>query len=165
MGIYSAAVNEMSGWPFSKLLFGAGTSSAGGVKADFDPEFGGTLLDANRSMHNEFLRAFYEWGIIGLGLMVAFLASLLGDLGGFARFCRTVPKISMLSFFPTLMCSLAIENILSNSGAPAGTAIVLLIAYAMTKASVPGTEPLIAGSNVPRLTGTANLSDVAASFS
>lgn len=131
LGIYDNAFDEMSHWSFRQFLMGAGTSSAGDLKAVFDPEFGGDILDANRSMHSEFLRAFYEWGVIGFGLLIAFLISLFLDLRGSIKPQRSTAKIAALSFVPTLLCGLAIENLLSNSGAPGGTAIVLILAYAL----------------------------------
>jgi len=157
IGIYSKALDEIADWNLSQFVFGAGTSSAGNLKAAFDPEFGGDILDANRSMHCEFLRAFYEWGLIGFGLMTAFLISLVRDLGGFTRAGKSGAKIAALSFLPTLLCGLAIENILSNSGAPAGTAIVLILSYALANREPLSTSQSDRKITSPKATGSVAL--------
>lgn len=129
LGIYQQAFDDMSGWSVSKLLIGAGTSAGGNVKTTFDPRFEGEDLDANRSMHNEFLRAWYEWGLLGLAILILFLGSLFLQFRQSDRMRNRV--VSVLSFSPAILLSLGVENILSNPGGPGGTAIVVLLAYGL----------------------------------
>jgi hypothetical protein len=126
-GIYRQAWDNIADWSKPRFLIGAGTSSSGDVKATFDVEFANEDLDANRSMHNEVLRAFYEWGAVGLIALVSFVVCLTQQL-------LKLPspwRITALCFLPAIVSSLVIENILSNPGAPGGTAIALILGYVL----------------------------------
>ncbi len=63
--IYTAAFDSLEGRSWPKTIFGTGTSSGTAVMLMAHPELA-DKVDGNRAFHNEFLRAFYEWGVFGL---------------------------------------------------------------------------------------------------
>jgi len=128
LALYEDAWNRVMNFRPSTVLLGAGTSSAAEIKLDVMPEYNSSNVDANRSLHNEFARAFYEWGAVGLVLLLSVCLLLTwkcARLGWALRPRGVVPFIGPLV---GLWLSLSVENILSNAGAPGGTAIAMFLA-------------------------------------
>jgi O-antigen ligase len=114
-----------------EMLFGHGTASAKQLVLQGDvvlkagakePE----SINANRVMHNDYLRILYEWGLFGLAL---FVTMELGILVIGLRIAKYIRSTEALMLVMVIICIfvfyLTVENILAASGAPAGSVIVL----------------------------------------
>ena len=78
LSVYDGAISELGSSSMGELLLGHGTSSGGNVVMRVFPRsYKADTLDPNRVLHNEWLRALYEWGVGGLCLVIAVLATLL----------------------------------------------------------------------------------------
>jgi hypothetical protein len=130
LSIYGGAMNELQSATVSELVFGHGTSSGGDVimrvfPRDYTPD----RLDANRVIHNEWLRALYEWGIIGLALLFTVMGSLfLGLLRLHKSGISGVASAAGLSFLPAFVLALSTENIIAGAGNAVTMSFALLIA-------------------------------------
>jgi O-antigen ligase len=134
--IYEEAADQLLNRSLPGLLFGSGTSSAGNVKIDaYSASFSPDDVDANRSMHNEFLRAIYEWGIVGLVLMLGFLVSTFLSCWRRAKTTKEGRALAYVALFPTLVLGLGVENILANAGHPAGTGYLLAFTFSVAATS------------------------------
>ncbi len=128
LDIYGRAVDELLSRSPSTLLIGTGTSSvanllldAGIAKED--------VVDPNRSLHDEFLRSLYEWGLPGF-LLLLFLVLDVVRLGCKAAFQNNlIQGWAFLAVCAPLLFSLSIENILSDSASPAGVGYNLVLTY------------------------------------
>ncbi|HXG34381.1 MAG TPA: hypothetical protein VNJ11_13520, partial [Bryobacteraceae bacterium] len=67
--IYRDAVGHLAEREWTELLFGSGTSSALEYRLTRSGRIDAAQVDANRVLHNELLRAAYEWGLVGLSLL------------------------------------------------------------------------------------------------
>jgi O-antigen ligase len=96
---------------------------------DFD------TVDGARVFHNEFLHAGYEWGLIGLVLVIAIYGQLAvaSFRSGVSR--GEGPGLAAVSIFPALTFSLLFENVLADAGGAGGTAFTLVFALAAISAS------------------------------
>jgi hypothetical protein len=130
LGMYAEALSDISSREVLELLFGSGTSSGAEVGLDYRPDrYSASSIDANRIIHNEFLRSFYEWGVVGYCmLLVIFFGTIYYYWKSF--FNEGVLEASVfLMFSPTIFGALLIENSLSWSGGIAGVACVMFAAY------------------------------------
>jgi hypothetical protein len=133
VGMYIEAIDQIEGRNIIGYLFGSGTSSAAEVGLEYRPDrysVGG--IDANRIVHNEYLRALYEWGVMGLCLMVY---SIFGSFVALSKMYFNMDihdSLPFISLFPLVAGSLLIENALAGSGSIAGVSYVLFssMAYA-----------------------------------
>jgi hypothetical protein len=131
LGVYEEIVTRVQQRSFGQFVLGSGTSSGAGLILDFDPrEYTPDSVDGNRVLHSEFLRALYEWGLLGLVLLCSFLAAT------FVAYSRKIkrqhggPALAFLGFFPSIIFGLAIENILAGAASAAGVGILLAISFA-----------------------------------
>lgn len=115
-----------------EVVFGHGTSSAAVVIAEGDVRYRNydeSSLDPNRTAHNEFLRALYEWGVVGLTLFCALLFGVLRTAYAVLRRSRSVADLVL---FATAGIALVGFTLLGNSLAamsgPLGPALCLLCA-------------------------------------
>ncbi len=126
---YRTALEQIRSRPLSEDVVGSGTSSGARPVVAFNPTaFPANTIDANRALHDEFLRAFYEWGAIGSAIFIAFLVTLVV---GFARSIRPLgvgPTQVFWALLPTLLLGLLLENVLAGSGTPVGTGFTLVVA-------------------------------------
>lgn len=130
LAIYTDAEERIRRFSVANLLCGEGTSSAANVKMDVLTEYDAADVDANRSMHNEFLRAFYEWGITGFLLLMSVCVVVTRrcvKVGFSLPRHAFVPCVGLLA---GIWLSLVVENFLSDPGGPGGTAIALFLAFA-----------------------------------
>jgi len=135
IGMWSEAWGQIEEFSLGELVWGRGTAASALVALRYDPRYEEDTIDANRVMHNEFLRALYEWGIIGFGLFFTFALGLFvlavkwliagQDIGFF-----------LLAILGPLMVGIFIENILAASGSPVGIGISLALAYLWYKKNV-----------------------------
>lgn len=119
----------------AEMILGRGTSSGAEVALRSSYlRYSAESVDANRIIHNEILRALYEWGIVGLGIFVAFLLSIV--ITSFSLIMRSnVGGFALLCFIPMLFITLLFENIMAAGGSAGGVGFVLVIGYAL------GNEP------------------------
>ena len=86
-------------------------------------------LDANRTIHNEWLRAFYEWGIVGLGLIFAIAVALPGMLiQHYRRGSSRAAASAVFSFLPAFLVAFSTENVLAGAGNAVMVSLCLVIA-------------------------------------
>jgi O-antigen ligase len=146
--IYEEATDQILNRSVAGLLFGSGTSSAGGVKVDVYTQFTPEDVDANRSMHDEFLRALYEWGIVGLVLLLGFLASTFLLCWTRAKTMKDGQALAYVALFPTILLGLGVENILANAGHPVGTGYLLAFTFSIAAPSCAHSSPATARSSI-----------------
>lgn len=131
IGMYAEALDEISSRGALEILFGSGTSTGAEVGINFRPDrYKAGSLDANRIIHNEYIRALYEWGVFGLFL---FLYSIVGAIIYFYRYLRKLDAWGAAPFVaisPLLLGSLMIENSLAGAGSIAGVSYMLLASFA-----------------------------------
>ncbi|MBT8125830.1 MAG: O-antigen ligase family protein [Gammaproteobacteria bacterium] len=105
-------------------MFGRGLTS--GVEVASGLGIHNASVSANRIFHNEYLRIYYELGIVGLLIFVSFVAVII-------LFSWKVKKraknVALLSFLPGFFAFLSVENILSASGNAGGIGILLVFSY------------------------------------
>jgi len=135
--MYTGVFEDLRGSETWQILLGHGTSSGGSVALRIFPEtYKPSQIDANRVIHNEWLRAFYEWGVVGLCLLAASLFSLpLGIMVQLknAQWKRNAPVV--LAFFPAFLASLSTENVLAGAGNAVTMSLALIIALLWTPAT------------------------------
>lgn len=129
LGIYRDAVQQLAERDAATLLFGSGTSSGAEFRLARTGNISASEVDANRVLHNEFLRAAYEWGVLGFLLLAGFVASLLRD--ALCRASRTggLTAWAAVATFPGLLLGLAVENLLSASSTAGGLGYALVLAF------------------------------------
>ena len=87
-------------------------------------------IDANRVLHSEFLRALYEWGILGLGLLLAFLITTTAGFVKKITADRGGAALAFAGALPSIVMGLAIENILAGAASAGGVGILLAMTFA-----------------------------------
>jgi O-antigen ligase len=131
------------------LVVGSGTSSGGQLEF-VCTERPYLNLNPNRIIHCEFLRALYEWGLIGLLLLVAlgivFVAAaakqwwLAAKPGGE----QPPPMGPLASALPMVLFAMALENTIQAAASPATVAFSVVLAQA-TAASLVYRGPTSSG--------------------
>jgi hypothetical protein len=146
--IYGEIAQQLSQRSATELIFGSGTSSGARLLFELEParysETGEEGVDGNRVLHSEFLRSVYEWGLLGLACLCAFIIAI-GI--GFAKKLFETQSMVCLAFWgilPSIIVALAIENILAGAASGAGIGILLAISYAWR-----GPEIVIRGVHAP----------------
>ena len=135
VALYEKALSDISSFSIQNVVAGMGSGSGGGVKLAVLRGFDFDTVDGARVFHNEFLHAGYEWGLIGLVLVIAIYGQL-----AVASFHSGVsrgegPGLAAVSIFPALTFSLLFENVLADAGGAGGTAFTLVFALAAISAS------------------------------
>jgi hypothetical protein len=127
--IYRNVLEELRSSKPSALLFGHGTSSGGEIVMRVFPQsYKADRLDPNRAIHDEWLRAFYEWGIIGLGLLISVFAALLKTLWSYHRErVEGVDPVAALSFLPAFLLAFSTENLLAGAGNAVTMSLALIV--------------------------------------
>jgi len=114
LGVYAMALDQIIHRTPAQQVLGFGTSTGARLYRENFLDTSEEAFDANRIVHNEFLRSLYEWGIIGFGL----LAGVITTLGFFLirTYRRTHSNYALvaLATFPTMILGLGIENVLSG---------------------------------------------------
>ena len=143
LGIYEEIFSRLDKRSPTQLFFGSGTSSGAALMLDHDPtHYDEDGIDANRVLHSEYLRALYEWGIFGLGLLCLFLVS---TIVGFTRKMASQgggPALAFLGVLPSIVIGLAIENVLAGAASAAGVGILLAMSFAWTMEPALSSDPV-----------------------
>jgi hypothetical protein len=137
--MYQRVLSQLSQRSFYRLVLGTGTSSGGAAASasqrNYDQYTVG--VDPNRTIHDEFLRATYEWGLIGLGLALA-----LCVCAGRACWRRGVKEQSLAGFaalaiLPAIFLALLVENPLAGPASAEGLGYLLVLCYGLSGARTP----------------------------
>jgi O-antigen ligase len=143
LGIYEDIFDQLAKRTAPQLLFGSGTSSGAALMLNHEPDkYDKQAIDANRVLHSEYLRALYEWGILGLALLLAFLFAATLALARKAKAEGGGPALAFFGLLPSIVVGLAIENVLAGASDGAGVGILLVMAFAWQCEPVWLTEPL-----------------------
>lgn len=126
--VYEHALTNLSDRSITELAFGSGTSSGAEVATVAlwgSPE----SFDPNRTIHDEFLRAEYEWGVIGLGLGLGLLIYAARALWARAFHLRSLAGFAALAIMPGILLALLVENPLAGPGSAEGLGYLLVLTY------------------------------------
>jgi hypothetical protein len=124
-GLYQRAFKAIAESSLFELAFGHGTSNGRLLL--------GTMAhagDANRAVHNEWLRIVYEWGGVGLGLWFVFIFSVIFYAFQGVRKERLGHARPLLIFLPAFLGGFSTENVLAGAGHAGNIGFVLLAALA-----------------------------------
>ncbi len=144
LAIYDEGIQQIADrWPsdLPRLIFGAGTSSGIAVLSQLSSEYL-EAEDANRCIHDEFLRAQYEWGVVGLGLFLGFLGTTFWPYLKSIRCKKSVTAFVLIGILPTLLLGLTFENILAGPVAAGGTGYALILSYGAVFLTAESTSSL-----------------------
>jgi hypothetical protein len=130
--LYERTWSELSGRSFRDLLVGSGTSSGGDLASQWEKDLE-TGLDPNRTVHNELLRALYEWGLIGLAIAVALIGLLIKGAWRDAVRGGLTPAFAILALIPTALALLITGNPLAGPGSAAGVGLLLILTYGLSR--------------------------------
>jgi O-antigen ligase len=129
LAIYQGVLDSLRSSDTSELLFGHGTSSGANIGLRvFPTRYNIEKIDANRIIHNEWLRALYEWGILGFMIWISVFVSVV--IGVLRRYMRNEnrPQVSaVLSFLPAVLAALATENIVAGAGNAVTLSLAILV--------------------------------------
>jgi hypothetical protein len=147
---YTRALTTLSERSLMGLTFGSGTSSGAEVAMadplaslqDDDLEDMDTL-DPNRAIHDEFLRAEYEWGFIGLGLGLILLIYSTRELWVRAFRWRSLSGFAGLVMMPGIVLALLVENPLAGPGGAASFGYLLVLTYGFSCSRRAYAKPLV----------------------
>ena len=130
IGMWSEAWEQIEEFTLGEYIVGKGTAASALVALEYDLRYDPSTIDANRVMHNEFLKTFYEWGGIGLSLFLTFVLGLafLGFKWLFEKQKRQ-EAFFLIAILGPLTSGLSIENILAGSGSPVGIGIAMALSY------------------------------------
>jgi len=144
--VYEKTLEALPGRGLARALLGSGTSSGATILLE-NGISNENVVDPNRSLHDEFLRALYEWGVPGLGFLLLFTGVLLKLGWKVARENRSKEGFAFLAIAAALLLSLLIENILSDSSSPGGIGYNLVISSMIAAycRHASGNGPLLVG--------------------
>ncbi len=131
LAMYNGVLEALDSASMPELLFGHGTSNGGLVAMTVFPRaYSIDRLDPNRVIHNEWLRALYEWGLVGFLLWGL---ALLGLAGGVVSCYREQgnpsPASGALAYLPALALALSTENILAGAGNAVTIGLSILLSF------------------------------------
>ena len=124
--LFRRTVAAIEGGSTAEFLFGHGTCNGAIITATLSKN-----PDPNRALHDEWLRAIYEWGFTGLALWIWFIASLFFyAIKGAQRHDHSGYAKSLLIYLPAFALGLTGENIIAGAGNAVSVGLLMLIAFA-----------------------------------
>lgn len=131
LGMYEETVRQISTASFSQILFGHGTASGAEVAlAAYPGNYKVESIDANRVIHNEFLRALYEWGLVGAALLILVIMFILVSSIKSMINRKLITGYALFAVMPMFLLSLTIENVLASAGSGWGVGFILVLGAA-----------------------------------
>jgi len=130
LSMWKSTLYQINNFSTLDCLFGRGTSSSADIALKSFSISSSKSIDANRIIHNEYLRIFYEWGIIGSIMFLAFLLFIVGSSITLAK-RNNIGGLALVSFMPMLLITLGLENILAGTGGPGGIGFLLVFTFAI----------------------------------
>jgi len=127
VNFYSFAIREIASSGSVPLIFGHGSGSGGTVALQYGRSATSEFVDFNRVFHNEWLRVLYEWGVVGLILWTAVLASFGASLLVVKRRYPRVNVLPAIAYFSALLVALATENILAGASNAVNIGLAILV--------------------------------------
>lgn len=131
LNMYETAIEEYSNATNSRKILGLGTASGGEIVTEGLVYYRGYTdvnIDANRIIHNDYLRVVYEWGIIGVVLFFTFLLLILFRvLQLYISYYSLRIYLLAISLF-LFLGIMAVNNILPAGGNPTGVIISIIFA-------------------------------------
>lgn len=129
--MYQRVLSKLSQRSLLALTFGSGTSSGAEVAFAWQREYVGYTqgVDPNRTIHDEFLRATYEWGLIGLALGLALTVHVLKALWDRAIRWKSLAGFAALAILPGVFLALLVGNPLAGPGYAQGIGYLLVLSY------------------------------------
>lgn len=124
--VYQRTLDALAASSVAELAFGHGTSNGRILRGPLSEGIG----DPNRAVHDEWLRTFYEWGIVGSIIWLVFLGSVVVFAYQGMRKDPNDYSKPLLIYFPALIGGLSTENIVAGAGHAENIGFVLLIAIA-----------------------------------
>lgn len=126
-GVDAKEIEGIAGSSVLQLLFGHGTSNGALLVTGSQFRMG---MDANRLMHNEWLRVMYEWGMAGGILWLMFIGSIaVYAVQGLRKEHGDYAK-PLVVYLPAFLMGLTGENIIAGAGSSVSVGFLLLIAFA-----------------------------------
>jgi hypothetical protein len=120
--LFQRTIDGIASGTTTEFIFGHGTCNGYIIAASLSK-----TPDPNRAIHNEWLRAFYEWGVIGLTLWTAFILSLLVYAVKGARAEAPAYAKPLVVYLPAFVLGLTGENIIAGAGNAVSVGILVLI--------------------------------------
>lgn len=128
--VYGRVMRALTSRSLGQLAIGSGTSSGGEVAIkDLNVPLEEGDMDPNRTIHDEFLRAEYEWGVVGLGIGFGLLIYTLRELRRRAFLLRSLASFAALSILPGIVLALLVENPLAGPSSSEGLGYLLVLTY------------------------------------
>lgn len=124
--VYATIVADLGRSSPAETAFGHGSASAAEAAAQV-LRYREGVTDPNRIVHNEWLRALYEWGVIGLLILAAVCVFLLAATVSRFAVTRSASALAAIAYVLAFGVALFTENVLggAGSGAIIGLGLVL----------------------------------------
>lgn len=123
--LYQRTIESIKNGNALEIVFGHGTCNGALIAATISKN-----PDPNRALHDEWLRAIYEWGLIGLAIWLVFIGSLVVYAVKGARLERGSYSKPLLIYLPAFALGLSGENIIAGAGNAVSVGFLTLIAFA-----------------------------------
>jgi hypothetical protein len=128
--LYQKTLDELVHRGLPRLLVGSGTSSGANLVLN-EGIFQVDNVDPNRAIHDEFLRAIYEWGFLGLAAFLIFWVRILKLDFRLVSENASPQAWAFLAISVPLLISLTVENVLAESGSSEGVGYNLVLTSMM----------------------------------
>lgn len=128
IGMYERMLSDIGSRPAALKVIGRGTGSAAQIITKGGYWLRGynrSTVDANRIAHDEYLRALYEWGGIGLLLLGGVVVASLRFAWDTARTSRDASAYMLVGGVVVIAGYMLVENVLAGAGSAMGAAVIV----------------------------------------
>lgn len=141
------AIDQLRKSSIVEFFFGRGTSNGALVTGSLFRGYSG-MTDPNRMVHDDWVRVFYEWGLVGLAIWCIFWVSVSAYAIQGVRNDSTGYAKPLLVYLPSLLVALAGENFLAGAGSAMNLGFLVVFGLATLAYRYPSKkiDPLLAGS-------------------
>jgi hypothetical protein len=123
--LFERTIQGVKSGTTTEFILGHGTCNGYTIAATLSK-----TADPNRAIHNEWLRALYEWGVIGLSLWTTFILSLLIYAAKGIRSEAAAYAKPLVVYLPAFVLGLTGENIIAGAGNAVSVGFLVLISLA-----------------------------------